>query len=143
MRSPDLEIVVLGVPGPQGSKSFKGMSKAGRAILAESSKKVAPWRDSVAWAAREAMAGRPPIDGPVRCQMVFVFPRPKSRKCTALHDRKPDLSKLIRSTEDALTTGGAWADDARVVEYVETGKVYAGATGLGINSGAVVRIWKA
>ena len=143
MRPPDVELVVLGLPGPQGSKSPKGRDGRGRVILVESSKKVAPWRDSVAWAARQAMAGRPPIDGPVRCQMVFVFPRPKSRKRTALHDRKPDLSKLIRSTEDALTTGGAWADDARVVEYVETGKVYAGATGLGINSGAVVRIWRA
>jgi Holliday junction resolvase RusA-like endonuclease len=112
--------------------------------MIESSKKVAPWRDSVAWAALEAMAGRPPIDGPVRCQMVFVFPRPKSRKRTALHDRKPDLSKLIRSTEDALTTGGAWADDARVVEYVTTCKRYSDEMPPGsITSGAAIRIWRA
>jgi Holliday junction resolvase RusA-like endonuclease len=139
VRPPDVELVVLGVPGPQGSKRYVG---GGRMI--ESSKKVAPWRDSVAWAAREVMAGRPPIDGPVRCQMVFVFPRPKSRKRTALHDRKPDLSKLIRSTEDALTTGGAWADDARVVEYVTTCKRYADEMPPGsITSGAAIRIWRA
>jgi len=30
--------------------------------------------------------------------------------------RTPDLSKLVRSTEDALTEAGIWKDDARVVE---------------------------
>jgi len=76
--------------------------------------------------------------------MVFVFPRPKYRKRTALHDRKPDLSKLIRSTEDALTTGGAWADDARVVEYVGTRKCYADEIQFPVViSGAMVTIWRA
>ena len=38
----------------------------------------------------------------------------------------PDLSKLLRSTEDALTDAGLWADDARVVEYERLAKVYPG-----------------
>jgi Holliday junction resolvase RusA-like endonuclease len=31
---------------------------------------------------------------------------------------------LIRSTEDALTQAGIWADDARVVEYERAVKVF-------------------
>jgi Holliday junction resolvase RusA-like endonuclease len=132
----EVSFTVLGVPGPQGSKRHVG---GGRMV--ESSKKVAPWRDSVAWAGKEAMAGRSPLDGPLGCDIVFVFPRPKSRKKTARHDRKPDLSKLIRSTEDALTTGGVWADDARVV-VVFAQKAYSDeAIAMGLPSGAFIRVW--
>lgn len=136
---PDLEFTVIGVPGPQGSKRHVG---GGRMI--ESSKKVKPWRDSVAWAVREAMDGKPPLDGPLRASMVFIFPRPKSRRKTDKHDRQPDLSKLIRSTEDAITMGGGWSDDARVVEYAEPiGKRYADEMPDGsITSGAAVQVWR-
>lgn len=140
MTAPDLELIVIGVPGPQGSKRHVGHGR-----MIESSAKVKPWRDAVAWACREAMAGAPPLSGPVVCQMVFVFPRPKSRKKTALHDRKPDLSKLIRSTEDAMTTGGVWEDDARVTAYLDSGKEYADTPAmkaLGITSGALIRVWR-
>ncbi|WP_312681328.1 hypothetical protein [Stenotrophomonas chelatiphaga] len=46
-----IRIVVYGSPAPQGSKSFKGLAKSGRAILVESSKKVCPWRQDVKLAA--------------------------------------------------------------------------------------------
>ena len=52
-----LTIKVYGIPGPQGSKKFCGVSKSGRGIMVESSAKVKPWREAVKWAAREAMAG--------------------------------------------------------------------------------------
>lgn len=113
-----LEITVIGLPGPQGSKSFKGLSKAGRAILTESSKKVKPWRQAVCYAAIEAMGGAGlGIKGPVVVDMVFTLPKPKSapERRASYPDKKPDLSKLVRSTEDALTDAGAWDDDARVV----------------------------
>jgi hypothetical protein len=38
--------------------------------------------------------------------------------------RTPDLSKLTRSTEDAITEAGLWADDARVSEYIRLAKVW-------------------
>lgn len=135
---PDLEFIAIGVPGPQGSKRHVG---GGRMV--ESSKKVKPWRDSVAWAVREAMDGLAALDGPLRVQMVFIFPRPKSRRRADRHDRQPDLSKLIRATEDAITTGGGWADDARVVEYVDTRKCYTDEIPFpAVHSGAVVRVWR-
>lgn len=106
------------VPGPQGSKTptrFGGMR--------ESSKKVKPWRAAVH---KEAVAALPEgweaLDGPLKLEVEFHLPRPKSAPKTidipAI--RYPDTSKLVRSTEDALTTAGVWADDARVVRLEAT-----------------------
>ncbi len=122
-----IEIVVYGSPAPQGSKSFKGMIN-GHAVMAESSKKVKPWRQDVKAAAIDALRGAVPIDGPLACRMVFTMPKPKSapKRRRSFPDRTPDLSKLVRSTEDALTQAGAWKDDARVVEYSRLAKVFPG-----------------
>ena len=125
-----LVLVVYGTPGPQGSKSFKGMTKPkdggkGKAIMAESSKKVAPWRKLVTEAA-ERVVELPEWqtwDCPLVGSMTFTLKKPK-RPVSPVHDRYPDLSKLIRSTEDALTKAGIWKDDARVVEYERTAKRY-------------------
>jgi Holliday junction resolvase RusA-like endonuclease len=58
--------------------------------------------------------------------MVFTLPKPKSapKRRRSWPNRTPDVSKLARSTEDALTTAGIWADDARVVEYTRLAKVF-------------------
>ena len=139
-------IVVRGLPAPQGSKSFKGMA-GGHAILAESSKKVKPWREAVKSAALDAWyvdhhstEGITPIAGPIDVEMIFTMPRPKSAKRGARPSTRPDLSKLIRSTEDALTDVGAWEDDARVVR-VTAMKVFTGQHGDSLTTpGAVIRI---
>ena len=134
-----IEIRVYGSPAPQGSKSFKGKSKTGHAILVESSRAVKPWREAVKWAAVEV--GRR-TTGTVTVEMTFTLPKPKSApKGRVTHpDRKPDLSKLVRSTEDALTDAGVWEDDARVIRCMAA-KVYPGE---GVDSlhipGAVIRI---
>lgn len=113
-----LTITVFGRPAPQGSKKPVGRDKKGRAILVESSKYVKPWREAVKLSAIVAMGGAGKgISGPVAVSMVFTLPKPKSapKKRTTYPDRRPDISKLIRATEDALTDAGAWDDDARVV----------------------------
>jgi Holliday junction resolvase RusA-like endonuclease len=112
---------VVGTPAPQGSKRH-----VGNGVMVESSKKVKPWRQDVVAA---ALLHRPavPLDGPLFAYMVFTLPKPKSAvKSRTAPDRTPDLSKLLRSTEDALTTAGLWADDARVVEYLRAAKVWWG-----------------
>lgn len=112
---------VYGTPGPQGSKRFVGRAKSGRGIMVESSAKVKPWREAVKHAAREAMAqaGIATIDAPIRVRMVFTVAKPasapKTRRTWPM--RKPDGSKLQRSTEDAISDAGLWRDDARVVEW--------------------------
>lgn len=115
-----IEITVHAMPAPQGSKRFVGMSKAGRGIMIESSKKVKPWRQAVVDAAILVMggAGNGKILGPIGIYMAFTVPKPKSapKKRRIFPDKKPDLSKLVRATEDALTDAGVFEDDARVVE---------------------------
>lgn len=121
-----ITIRVYGEAGPQGSKRFVGTSKAGRGIMIESSAKVKPWREAVKWAAMQS--GARGLDGPLWVSMVFTIKKPKSapKRKRTWPATKPDLSKLARSTEDALTDAGIWADDARVVEYMRLAKVYPG-----------------
>lgn len=113
-------IVVYGTPAPQGSKSFKGLAKSGRAILVESSQKVRPWRQDVKLAAQQVRAdlGLPVLDEPLLVRMTFTLPKPVSapKRRRVYPSKLPDLSKLVRSTEDALTDAGIWRDDARVIE---------------------------
>lgn len=124
-RPPVFTIIAYGSPAPQGSKRFVGMS-GGRGMMVESSKRVKPWREDVKTAAEKIRNGAAPLDGPLLVSMVFTVPKPKSapKKKRTWPDRKPDLSKLSRSTEDALTDAGIWTDDARIVEYVRLAKVY-------------------
>lgn len=153
MTPPTFSIVVRGIPGPQGSKRHVGNGR-----MVESSKKVAPWRDAVRM---EAAAARvviyrnfAPFDGPLWVDMVFTVVRPGAhyrtgRNAHLLRDnaparpsRTPDLSKLARATEDALTDAGIWSDDARVVEYHRLAKVFAGEDRDALDSpGVVIRIY--
>lgn len=111
-----MRIVVYGLPAPQGSKRFLGV-RGGKGVLVESSKRVKPWRELV-WAAGVNARQGEPLDGPLRCRMVFTLPKPVSapKRRQTWPCKTPDLSKLVRSTEDALTDAGVWRDDARVVE---------------------------
>ena len=126
-----ITLTVYGMPAPQGSKRFVGVSKAGRGLMVESSAKVKPWRMDVKAAAEALigrMAGEWPMGGALVAEMVFTLPKPASapRRRQTWPDKKPDLSKLVRSTEDALSDAGFWVDDARVVEYSRLAKVFPG-----------------
>jgi crossover junction endodeoxyribonuclease RusA len=115
-------IKVYCTPGPQGSKSFKGTAKNGRGILVESSKLVKPWREAVVWAARESGVR---VEGPVSMTVYFTVRKPKSapKKRKTYPTSRPDLSKLVRSTEDALVTAGAIIDDSYIIE-TRSGKCF-------------------
>jgi crossover junction endodeoxyribonuclease RusA len=118
---------VAGIPGPQGSKN-----NYGRGRTVESSKKVGPWREAVKCAALQAICVRDqdlpwqPFDGPLSFTAVFWLPRPASApKKRWAPSARPDCSKLVRSTEDALTDVAVWVDDARVVR-INASKSYVG-----------------
>ena len=105
----------FGLPAPQGSKRH-----VGRGVMVESSKAVKPWREAVKYAALEE-TGKTPLwaafKGPVVLHVVFYLPRPKSApKRRWAPDTRPDISKLVRSTEDALTDAGVWHDDGQIVD---------------------------
>ena len=116
---------VYGIPSPQGSKS--AYVRGGRAILVESSAKtLKPWRDSITHAAVEAMGGAVPFGqkfAGIELVVTFYMPPPATVK-RARPSVAPDLSKLVRACEDALTAGGVWADDSRVTKTISE-KVYA------------------
>ncbi len=126
-----IAITAYGQPAPQGSKRH-----VGNGVMIESSKHVKPWREAVKTAALDARLIEdwpakifiPTIDGPVSVRMVFTVRKPASapKRRRTWPDRMPDLSKLIRSTEDALTDAGIWRDDARVVAYSRAAKVFPG-----------------
>ena len=110
---------VFGIPAPQGSKRH-----VGRGIMIESSSKVKPWRESVKGAAIEdgQMFER---DQALAISIDFIFKRPPSvsQKKRPNHIVTPDLDKLVRSTMDALTQAGTWADDSQVV-WLQASKQY-------------------
>jgi Holliday junction resolvase RusA-like endonuclease len=151
----ELVITVAGAAAPQGSKRAfavrgKGGAPTGRVAVIESSHdRVKSWRQAVIDEVRAADAARGTgltfARGlPLQVDMVFCFKRPKShyrtgRNAHLLRDDapaypsgKPDLSKLARATEDALTDAGLWADDAQVVEYGRLAKTYAGSGGMSV-----------
>ncbi len=127
---------VVGQPATQGSKVeqvIRGRGgnpiiKNGRALttIREDNPRLAQWRQEVAHAARQVYDG-PLILGPVSLWLAFVRPRPKGHFGTGRNaakrkplapeypTTKPDLSKLTRAVEDALTKV-VWYDDSQVVE---------------------------
>jgi crossover junction endodeoxyribonuclease RusA len=105
--------------------------------MRESSTRVRPWREAVKAAAMDAMDRDDeftPIEhSGVTVQVQFLFRRPQTHYRTGkqwkdlrprfLHapmTRKPDIDKVCRSTFDALTDAGVWADDAQVTVLTAT-----------------------
>jgi Holliday junction resolvase RusA-like endonuclease len=148
-----VRFTVLGTPAPQGSKRHVGHGR-----MVESSKKVGPWRESVvsAWLRLWEDTGNPdawtPLDMALQLRVVFSLKRPAShyrtgRNSHLLRDnapsrpaKYPDLSKLIRSTEDGMTTAGVYVDDALIVSEIAD-KVFAGSAEGLRTPGAVIELW--
>lgn len=139
-----LSFFVPGIPAPGGSKRFVGHSKrTGRAILIDAAgERNKNWRAAVAHCA-SLIAPSELYRGALRVDFRFVMPRPKahyhtSKKRAGLlredaphwHTVKPDRTKLVRSTEDALT-GVLWVDDTLIVAG-ETTKTYGDKPGCSI-----------
>lgn len=145
-----ITIVVYGRPAPQGSKRYAGHRRnaaSGRisAVLVEQSKRVKPWRDLVTTAARQACAGRPPLDGPLAIEIVFTVIKPASapkRRCSwPITRHSGDVDKLLRSTFDGITDAHVVVDDSRFIRTVAD-KVYPGEHPEALDQpGAVIRIY--
>lgn len=115
---------ILGLPAPQGSKSFKGMvqGKRGQQIprLVESSKELPKWRKSATAQAMVQWRDRAPLYVPLVVRMVFTIPKPASapKRTRTWPSKKPDVSKLARALEDSLTDAEVWIDDALIVDLI-------------------------
>lgn len=134
-----IEFWVPGVPKPGGSK--KGypirtgryrLDKNGKPLeiirvnIKDDSKNVMEWRSDVVNACLKVFNG-PPLLGPLRRDITFFFLRPNNHFGTGKNDGvlrasaplfpqggEADVTKLLRSTEDALN-GVLWKDDKQVV----------------------------
>lgn len=128
------DTIVFDVPGkpePQGSARAFVNRRTGRAIVTSDNPMLKSWRNAVAAAASEAMAGRELLRGPVALSVTFGMPRPKSHyrangtlKLTAPlhHIGRPDADKLLRALDDSLTAT-VLADDSQLCD-VRLWKVY-------------------
>lgn len=139
-----LRFTVYGRPQQRGSKQAvlipkRGggwIEKNGRPIVAakDDNPKSKEWMATVSQVAGEYMRDcHPRIDGAVRLNVQFYFKRPNSHyrsgknshllKADApmFHVQTPDLAKLVRCYEDALT-GIVWTDDKQVCFYGDIGK---------------------
>jgi Holliday junction resolvase RusA-like endonuclease len=120
-----IEFEVHGVPAPQGSKNPWG---------GEANKRTRPWRGQVSQVAAAIMQGRDVLLGPVRVNVIFAFPRPKSHFRTGKnahllretaphwHTSVPDADKLQRAIGDALQ-GVVIRDDKQISGWI-VDKIY-------------------
>lgn len=128
--------VVLGHAQPAGSKTAMPIRRKdgsyvtlpnGKPVtpVVDSNKKSSGWKKEVREVAREAYSG-PLLDEPLRVRLTFVRVRPKAHYRTGKNSHllkddapthptgKPDVLKLARGVEDALT-GVIYRDDSRTV----------------------------
>jgi crossover junction endodeoxyribonuclease RusA len=113
---PLLHVTIPGLPQPQGSA--RAFRRGQRVIVTSANPKLAAWRDRLAFGIVASRGGRPchRHDGPVRLEVTFALPRPKScPKSRTFPLTRPDLDKLVRACCDSMTDAGVWRDDAQMV----------------------------
>lgn len=128
-QRPKVQFYVKGVPAPGGSKSAFPIKKGGVftgkiAMVDAAGAKNKLWRGAVKAHAVKSMMGRPKLQGALGLTITFYMPRPKAHKnkegnvkgsAPTFHLIRPDATKLVRSTEDAMT-GIVYDDDAQIVK---------------------------
>jgi hypothetical protein len=135
-----LSFTVIGTPAPKGSS--RAMIRGGKPVNVPSGSNanrnaLESWAQCVRFAAIEAVGALSVVGlyfgaGPLRVQIVFRMRRVGAHfkedgtvkpGADKWHVKKPDLSKLIRSTEDAMS-GIVMLDDNQIAELLVR-KVYA------------------
>lgn len=125
----DIEFTVYGVPATAGSKrAFMPKNGSRPIVVDDSGRKGKEWRSVVQDAALEVFSG-PLLDCPLLVRFVFYEPRASGHFGTGRNSgklkasapgypaKRPDVLKLARAVEDALT-GIVWKDDARIVDEI-------------------------
>jgi Holliday junction resolvase RusA-like endonuclease len=101
----------------EASPIGKGRPRFGRGHV-YTPQKTRDYENQIGWTARSAMAGRPPISGPVRVVVLFELARTKTTLGRAvLPVGRPDLDNLTKSVLDALNKI-IFEDDCQVVELM-------------------------
>lgn len=124
-----VEFFIAGIPKAQPRvKAFRRGNHAG--VYTPDS--AESWKQAVRL---EAIANAPEsiLANPIRLQLEFFMPRPKSHlgkdglpkpKSPVFHPKKPDLDNLIKAVTDAITdTQRVWLDDSQVYQ-ITASKIY-------------------
>jgi Holliday junction resolvase RusA-like endonuclease len=118
------KLTVYGTPAPAGSKKVVPLGP--RYGVVDASKRSAPWKKEIRQAAGRVMQDSPLMDGPLAVRLRFIVNRPKGhygsgknagriKESAPLYPTvKPDVLKLARAVEDALS-GIVYRDDAQIV----------------------------
>lgn len=109
---------------PKGQPRPRAFSRGGHARVFDPGT-AEGWKACIAVAAREHV-GSLVFAGPLRVEIRFYFPRPKSHStkkglrpdAPVFHVAKPDADNAAKAVLDALTQIGVWDDDALVAELV-------------------------
>lgn len=110
------------VPGTPVAKGRPRISVCGGQARAYTPAKTVAYEGLAALAAQDAMAGRVPIDGPVRIEVIAWFPIPaswsKRKRADALagrlhHVSRPDGDNILKALGDGLN-GVCWRDDSQL-----------------------------
>lgn len=138
-------MVVVGIPQPAGSKRAfsikKGGVHIGKVAVTDSNPKSREWKTLVQVIAARYMRdkGLEMSDCPITLDLRFYYTRPKGHynskglltpSAPRRHTIKPDATKLLRGTEDALT-GVVYRDDSQVCRLIVT-KEYSDKPGVDI-----------
>ena len=122
MSDDDINLRIIGLPAPQGSKTRMPNGALVESSSATGRAKFNDWRNSIAVEAFNTQQETGTVDWPyVELEVVFRFPMPKSRSATAKargsqwKGSTPDLDKLVRALGDGLVRGGLLPDDNRIV----------------------------
>lgn len=130
-----LIVRVDGIPKSAGSKN--AFYKNGKVIVVDTCKNK-EWKDMVAYECEVYMRKYKYtlFNKPMRMFIDFLMPIPKTKikqlKGGEKHTKKPDLTKLVRCAEDAMT-GIVYTDDSLIVEQ-HVKKYYS------TNPGALIKI---
>ena len=118
-----ISFFVPGEPKTAGSKrSFQRPGMKFPVIVDTSGQPGKDWRGDVKRFASEAFNGEQLLNAPLSVTMSFIMPRPKYHyrsngaikpNAPVVHYIRPDLLKMTRAVEDALT-GVIWTDDALI-----------------------------
>lgn len=111
------------VPGKPQGKGRPRATARGKFVKMYTPSKTVTYESTIALFAKQAMAGKPPLDNPAIAKLWVYMPIPKSwskkRKLAALSGEtmpitKPDADNVVKAVFDAINNI-VWIDDVQVV----------------------------
>lgn len=131
-------MITFTIPGEPVAKGRPRATTVRGAARMFTPEKTVNYESMVAILAQQAMAGHPPLEGPVEIGFVARFSIPKgwSKKRLAAHSlfeemvvKKPDLDNLLKALGDGMN-GVVFADDSQIAQTGVCRKVYGAVPGV-------------